>query len=158
MITINTNCLNLIKSFEGLSLTPYYGKTDRADVFTIGYGTIQYPPYYMRGKQVALSDPKITEAQATDFLMWEVQKKSQEIDLMLRDDLTGNQFGALISFAYNLGVGSLQMSTLRKKVNAKPADKSIRAEFAKWVYANGVVVKGLQRRRGEEADLYFKLG
>ncbi|MFN8276568.1 MAG: lysozyme [Chitinophagales bacterium] len=155
MITINDACINLIKSFEGLSLTPYHGAADRPDVFTIGYGTIQYPPNYLRGKRVALTDPAITREQALDFLRWEVGKKAQEIDLLLIDTLTPNQFGALISFAYNLGSGALQMSTLRKKVNANPNEKSIRNEFAKWVYSDGKIVKGLVRRRAAEADLYF---
>lgn len=155
MITVNTNCINLIKKFEGLELKPYHGAADRANVFTIGYGTIQYPPTYMGGKAVALSDPAITEQQATDFLTYEVTQKAQQIDLLLRDDLTPNQFGALISFAYNLGAGSLKQSTLRAKVNANPKDPSIKDEFLKWVYANGQKVQGLVTRRTAEANLYF---
>jgi lysozyme len=155
MITVNSACIDLIKSFEGLELTPYHGAADRPDVFTIGYGTIKYPPYYMRGKMVELTDPPITEPQAEDFLKYEVSQKSTAIDLLLRDDLNANQFGALISFAYNLGEGALKISTLRVKVNKNPKDKTIRDEFMKWVYANGKVVAGLKRRRAAEADLYF---
>lgn len=155
MITINDACINLIISFEGFSAKPYHGDADRPDVFTIGYGTIKYPPDYMRGKNVAMSDPAITKELAFNFLRWEVSLKSQSIDLYLRDDLTPNQFGALVSFAYNLGEGALRSSTLRKKVNANPKDPSIRNEFAKWTHSNGKVVKGLIRRRKAEADLYF---
>lgn len=157
MITITPECINLIKSFEGLKLKPYHGKADRADVFTIGYGTIKYPPYYLRGKMVALTDPAITEPQAEDFLRYEVSQKSAAIDLLLRDDLNPNQFGALISFAYNVGENALKVSTLRAKVNKNPKDKAIRAEFMKWVHSNGNVVDGLITRRGLEADFYFKL-
>ena len=155
MVTINDNCINLIKSFEGLVLHPYHGAADRHDVFTIGYGTIKYPPYYNRGKMVALTDPPITEAQAENFLHYEVSQKSAAIDLLLRDDLTANQYGALVSFAYNLGDGALKQSTLRKKVNLNPADPTIRDEFMRWVHSNGEVVQGLIRRRKAEADLYF---
>lgn len=88
MTTINDNCINLIKSFEGLSLKVYHGAADKPTVFTIGYGTIKYPPDYVRGKSVALGDPDITEAQAFSFLKWEVTEKSQLIDPYLRDDLT----------------------------------------------------------------------
>ncbi len=158
MVTINDTCINLIKSFEGLILHPYHGAADRPDVFTIGYGTIQYPPYYLRGKMVALTDPHpITEAQAESFLFYEVSQKSAAIDLLLRDDLTPNQYGALVSFAYNLGDGALKQSTLRKKVNLNPADPTIRDEFMRWVHSNGEVVPGLIRRRKAEADLYFQL-
>lgn len=156
MITINERCIALIKSFEGLKLTPYHGAADRPDVFTIGYGTIQYPPYYLRGKRVTLADPPVNEAQAQDFLRYEVTQKSQAVDLLLRDDLNANQFGALISFAYNLGEGALKQSTLRLKVNANPADPTIRNEFMRWVHSNGEVSEGLRRRRSAEADLFFE--
>ncbi|MBI1768398.1 MAG: lysozyme [Bacteroidetes bacterium] len=157
MITINDNCINLIKSFEGLELKPYHGAADLPNIFTIGYGTIKYPPYYMRGKMVALTDPPITETLAADFLKYEMTQKSASIDPLLRDDLTPNQFGSLISFAYNLGEGALKQSTLRVKVNANPFDPTIRDEFAKWVHSNGKVQPGLVRRRKAEADLYFRV-
>lgn len=155
MIIVNKDCIDLIKKFEGLELKPYHGAADRPGVFTIGYGIIQYPPTYMGGKSVALNDPIISEQQATDFLTYEVTQKAQQIDLLLRDDLTPNQFGALISFAYNLGIGSLKQSTLRAKVNANPNDPTIKDEFLKWVYANGKKVSGLVTRRQAEANLYF---
>jgi len=157
MITINSNCINLIKNFEGLVLHPYHGAADRPEIFTIGYGTIKYPPYYLRGKMVALTDPPITEAQAENFLHYEVSQKSATIDLLLRDDLSSNQFGALVSFAYNLGDTALKQSTLRMKVNKNPVDPTIRDEFMRWVHSNGAVVEGLIRRRKAEADLYFQV-
>jgi len=61
------------------------------------------------------------------------------------------------SFAFNVGVGNLKKSTLLKKVNANPADESIRAEFMKWNKAGGKVLNGLTKRRAEEADLYFTI-
>lgn len=155
MITVNDNCINLIKSFEGLELKPYHGAADRPDVFTIGYGTIQYPPFYQDGRRVTLLDTPITEELAVSFLQYEIKQKATAIDPLLRDDLTPNQFAALISFAYNLGEYSLKISTLRAKVNKYPSDKTIRDEFERWVHANGIVVEGLKRRREAEADLYF---
>jgi lysozyme len=157
MITVNANCINLIKSFEGLVLHPYHGAADRPEIFTIGYGTIKYPPYYLRGKMVTLTDPAITEVQAENFLYYEVTQKSAAVDLLLRDDLRPNQFGALVSFAYNLGDVALKQSTLRLKVNQDPNDPMIRTEFMRWVYSNGEIVQGLVRRRKAEADLYFQL-
>ena len=155
MVTINDNCINLIKSFEGLSLKAYHDSIDKPGVDTIGYGTIMYPPDYLRGKKVEVGDPDINEEQATAFLKWEVTLKSQDIDPLLRDDLTPNQFGALVSFSYNLGSGALKGSTLRQKVNANPNDPTIRDEFVKWIYSNGQKINGLLRRRKAEADLYF---
>lgn len=156
VITVNDNCINLIKSFEGLSLKPYHGAADREDVFTIGYGTIKYSPDYLNGKKVELTDPVITQPEAESLLRYEVTRKSQDIDLLLRDDLTPNQFASLISFAYNLGEGALRQSTLRLKVNKNPSDTSIKDEFLKWDRGfNNRVIPGLLRRRHAEADLYF---
>jgi lysozyme len=148
MIIVNQKCIDLIKSFEGLFLKPYYCP---ANVCTIGYGTIKYP----NGTRVRITDVEITRAKAMEYLMFEIDQKSKAIDPMLREDLTGNQFGALISFAYNLGEGALKQSTLLKKVNANPLDAQIRNEFQKWIYADGKKLNGLLRRRNAEADLYF---
>jgi lysozyme len=148
MIIVNKACLSLIKNFEGLFLKPYLCP---ASVATIGYGTIRYP----NGKKVKLTDAEITEKEAYDYLIFEVYQKAKAIDPMLREDLTENQFAALISFAYNLGEGALRQSTLLKKVNANPLDAQIRNEFQKWIYADGKKLNGLLRRRNAEADLYF---
>lgn len=148
MIIVNQKCIDIIKSFEGLFLKPYLCP---AKVATIGYGTIKYP----NGTKVRLTDAAITEAKAMEYLMFEINQKSRAIDPMLREDLTGNQFAALISFAYNLGEGALRQSTLLKKVNANPLDAQIRGEFQKWIYADGKKLNGLLRRRNAEADLYF---
>lgn len=158
MITISKTCLDFIKGYERLVLTPYHGAADPANIFTIGYGTIKYPPYYMGGKAVSLQDPKITEKMADTFLSFEVNYKCKYIDPYLRDDLSENQFAALVSFAYNVGEGGLRSSTLLRRVNANMKDTSIRDEFMKWVHGEGgAVVPGLVNRRRAEADLYFTI-
>lgn len=157
MIIINDKCIALIKSFEGFYSKAYHDSIDPDGVDTIGYGTIIYPPTYLGGKKVKVGDPDITEEQAVEFLKWEVELKTKFVDMLIRDDLTANQFGALVSFAYNLGEGALKGSTLRKKVNADPSDLSIRDEFLKWDMASGQHLKGLKRRRIAEADLYFTI-
>ncbi len=156
MIVINKDCINLIKEFEGFYPKAYHDAIDPPHVDTIGYGTIIYPPTYMGGKRVRVGDPDITETQAIEFLMWEVELKTKFVDDLIIDTLTPNQFGGLVSFAYNLGEGALKGSTLRKKVNVNPNDPSIHDEFLKWDMASGQHLKGLARRRQAESDLYFK--
>lgn len=152
MMTINDKCIALIKEFESFRSNPYHGEADPPKVFTIGYGTTFYP----NGTWVQLTDPPITEDTATKLLNWQVQKKARIIDNFLRDDLSPNQFGALISFAYNCGEGALRSSTLLKRVNANPIDTSIRDAFMMWVKdEHGNIIEGLVRRRKSEADLYF---
>ena len=140
--------LDLIKQFEGLSLTPY---VCAGGINTIGYGNT----YYTNGKKVTLKDPKITPQQAEELLKHSLSTYEKAVDSFCRDDISQSQFDALVSFAYNLGAGALQKSTLIKKVNANPKDVTIADEFLKWNKANGTVLKGLTKRRQAEADLYF---
>lgn len=156
MIRISDRCIAFIKGFEEFRSNAYHGKADAPNVFTIGYGTIKYPPYYMNGKAVALDDPAITEEQATGFLEHWIRGACELVDPFLRDDLSDNQFAAIVSFVYNLGPYALLQSTLLRKVNANPIDVAIRDEFKRWVHGQGgAVVPGLVRRRNEEADMYF---
>jgi lysozyme len=147
-MTTSQKGIDIIKSFEGCRLKAYQ---DSAGVWTIGYGTIMYPS----GKRVKAGD-RITKECAEEYLAYEIGLKARSVEVFTSDlHLSQNQFDALVSFAYNLGVGALQRSTLLKKVRAEKNDPAIRGEFMKWVRAGGKVLKGLQRRRQKEADLYF---
>lgn len=140
--------LDLIKRFEGLELKPYKCP---AGIPTIGYGNTYYPS----GSKVKLTDPAITKEKAEDLLKFLLGSYEKSVDSFCRDDISQNQFDALVSFAYNCGVNNLKSSTLLKKVNANPNDPTIKAEFLKWNKASGRVLTGLTKRRQAEADLYF---
>ena len=140
--------LDLIKQFEGLKLKPYLCP---ASICTIGYGNTYYPD----GTKVKLTDPAITAQKAEELLKFLVQSYEKGVDSFCRDDISQQNFDALTSFAYNVGVGNLQKSTLIKKVNANPNDPAIRLEFMKWNKGAGKILAGLTRRRQAEADLYF---
>lgn len=138
-------CYKLIASFEGKRLKAYQ---DSVGVWTIGYGTTFYPD----GSKVKQGD-SITEEKADFLLKWQVLEKSAGVAKLV--DVSQNKFDALVSFAYNLGLGALKKSTLLKKVLVNPNDPSIEAEFLKWNKANGIVLNGLTKRRQAEADLFF---
>ena len=140
--------LELIKSFEGLSLKPYVCP---ANIPTIGFGNTYYP----NGQKVKLTDPAITIEKAEELLKFLLVTYEKAVDSFCRDDISQNQFDALVSFCYNVGTGALQRSTLIKKVNANPKDVTISDEFMKWNKANGRVLVGLTRRRQAESKLYF---
>lgn len=70
-------------------------------------------------------------------------------------ELNENQFGALSSFAYNVGEQAVKTSTLLKKINIDPNDHTIEDEFLRWCHSNGQTQPGLVRRRVAEAKLYF---
>jgi lysozyme len=139
--------INLIKKYEGLSLKPYKCP---AGIPTIGYGAT----YYASGIKVKLTDKPITKHQASVMLIMMLKHYEIAVDSYTRDDITQGQFDALVSFAYNCGLGNLKSSTLLKKVNANPNDPTIRQEFLKWNKGGGKILAGLTKRRTEEADLY----
>lgn len=144
---ISDKGIELIVKFEGLKLKAY---KDSVGIWTIGIGTIRYP----NGTSVKQND-KITKEQAYDLLRHDLLTRESEVNKLIKSKITQNQYDALISFAYNLGVTSLQRSTLLKKVNTNPQDTTIRDEFMKYVNAGGKPLQGLINRRKQEADIYF---
>lgn len=146
---VSKSGIDLIKSFEGLKLKPYLCS---AKVPTIGYGTTIYP----NGVKVTLKDLPITEQIAETYLAHDLIYFEKNVDAYTTDAVNQQQFDALVSFAYNCGVGNLKSSTLLKKVNANPNDPTIADEFKKWNKGGGKVLKGLVKRREAEVNLYFK--
>lgn len=147
-MVLNNAGKDLIKRFEGLSLDAYRCSANKV---TIGYGNT----YYEDGNPVQMGD-KITKKRA-EFLFEIIAKTfADRVAPLIISKVNENQFAAIVSFSYNVGVGNLRGSTLLRKVNANPNDPTIRAEFLKWNRASGKVLAGLTRRRTAEADLYFK--
>ena len=132
-----------IKTFEGLCLT---ATRCAAGVPTIGYGHT--------GPEVRIGQ-KISRAKADEIFSKDIDRFSEGVLRLLPKGIAQRRFDALVSFAFNCGLGALQKSTLLKKVKADPADPAIRAEFMKWVNAGGRKLQGLVRRRAAEADHYF---
>jgi len=146
---VNKAGRDLIKQFEGCKLKAYKCP---AGLWTISWGLTFYPD----GTKVKEGDV-ITQQQAEDYFNAIVDAFAKQVDVLVKSNVTANNFSAIVSFAYNAGVGNLKNSTLLRKVNANPKDPSIRAEFMKWTRANNVVLKGLVRRREAEAKLYEQL-
>lgn len=133
--------INLIKSFESLRQEAYKCP---AGVWTIGYG---------HTKGVKPGD-KIDEQEAEQLLAEDLR----EFEAVINRECPGinqNQFDALASFCFNVGIGSFIKSTLLKCVKANPGNVNIRHEFSRWNKSGGMVLAGLIRRRKAEADLYF---
>ncbi len=137
----------IIRKFEGLKLTAYLCP---ANVWTIGYGST----FYENGSKVRQGD-KITLDRADKLLLEMVKRFEISVRGLVKSKINDNQLGALTSFAFNVGVGALNKSTLLRKVNANPNDPTIRNEFMRWTRGGGKVLKGLVTRREAEANLYF---
>jgi lysozyme len=95
---------------------------------------------------------EITEAQANALLMLDVSRFETGVNA-LASCKTQGQFDALVSFAFNLGLGNLASSTLLKKHKAGDYPAAAN-QFPRWNKSEGVVLPGLIKRRAEEAALY----
>lgn len=133
--------LDLIKKYEGLRLEAYKCP---AGVWTIGYG-------HTKG---VVKGTKITKEEAEQLLKQDVSVFELQV-INTVGKLQACKIDALVSFAYNVGVAAFRNSTLCRKVKANSDDPAIRNEFMKWIYAGGKKLQGLERRRKEEADVYF---
>jgi GH24 family phage-related lysozyme (muramidase) len=139
---INQAGLDLIKEFEGLRLDAYICP---AGVPTIGYGTT---------KGVKLGD-RITTVQAEALLKRDLENFEAAVRSLVKVPLNSNQFSALVSFAYNVGVGALQQSTLLKRLNQGDYQGAAQ-EFLRWNKAGGQALPGLTRRRQVERSLFLR--
>ena len=133
--------IELIKKHEGFRSKAYRCS---ANVLTIGFG------HTLNVKSTDVID----KAQAEYFLRQDVEFAEKEVNKH-NLNINQNQFDALVSFVFNLGVGNFTRSTLLRKIKSNANDPTIRKEFERWIYAGGKVLNGLVRRRKEEADLYF---
>ena len=133
--------IDLIKHYEGLQLNPYLCSAGKP---TIGYG--HTGPDVVFGKT-------ITEADADKLLREDLHFAERGVETYTHVPLTQGQFDALVSFAFNLGVGAMRDSTMLKKVNASDFEGAA-AEFGKWVHGGGRVLPGLIKRRAAEAVLF----
>ena len=132
--------INLIKHFEGCELEAYKCP---AGVWTIGYG-------HIKGVQ---EGDVITEQQADDMLVEELEEYENYIHNLVNCPLNQNQFDALVSWVYNLGSSNLQASTLLKVLNAGDY-AGVPAQMLRWNKAGGKVLEGLTRRRLAESLLF----
>lgn len=135
--------LNLIKFFEGLRLESYVCP---AGVWTIGYGHT--------GSDVT-PGLEIDQRRAEQLLRKDLLRFEQAVDILITVPLNQQQFDALVSFTFNCGVGALEKSTLRKRLNNKEEpNKVAEEELIKWVKAGDKTLPGLVERRKKEIELF----
>lgn len=128
---------------EGCMLKPYL---DTVGVPTIGVGNT----YYEDGRKVTMKDPPITKERAIQLFKRIVKHYEECVWSVTRDDINQNQFNALVSLCYNIGVNGFKGSTLVRKVNEDPNNKVIKYCFEMWSKQ-----PELLPRRKREWALYF---
>lgn len=141
---INAEGLEIIKKAEGLRLKPYKCP---AGVWTIGFG-------HTYG--VTENTAPISKEDAEDLLKDDLKQfENGVLELVTYPELNSNQFSALVSFAFNVGLGNLKRSTLLRLLNeGRPLAAS--QQFARWNKAAGKVLRGLTKRREAERQLFLK--
>jgi lysozyme len=139
---VNQATIELIKRNEGCELTAYQ---DSVGVWTIGYGHT--------GPDVS-AGLRITQDQAEALLRQDLEKFQDGVDDLLGADTSDNQFGAMVSLAFNIGLGHFKTSSVLREHNAGHTQTAADA-FLLWNKAGGKELKGLTRRRAEERGLYL---
>ena len=142
------NAIDLIKRFEGCRYNPY---RDSVGLWTVGYGNL-----IGDGKSLPSGDNRVfTQEEIDAFLVNDLTRTESGINMLVRVQLSQNQFDALCSFCYNLGIGTFQKSTLLKDINASMWDAAAN-DLLKFHFAGGVSQPGLVKRRQAEHDLFIK--
>ena len=146
---ISNRGLELIKDFEGFSSSAYL---DVVNIPTIGWGNT----FYQDGTKVKLGD-QISKTDALKLLEVVANRDfADKIFPSIKVKVSQSQFDAMVSLAYNIGVGAFLKSTRLKKVNANDFTGA-GEEFLRWNKAGGKEVLGLTRRREREKQLFLSL-
>lgn len=136
--------IKFLMSNEGVILHPYL---DTKGIPTIGVGNT----FYEDGSKVKMTDPPITKERAMELFKYILKNYELAVYSNTRDDINQNQFDALVSLCYNIGVNGFKNSTLVKKINNNSDDVVVKAAFLMW--KNPPEIMG---RRNREVALYFK--
>ena len=137
--------MRLIKESEGCVLKAYPDPATGGEPWTIGYGHT--------GSDVRPG--KVIDQDEADRLLDEdVDLFERGVNRLVNVDLTQGQFDALVCFAFNLGLGALQQSTLLKLLNAGDYEGAAK-QFLRWDKVGGKVMAGLTKRRQAESELFL---
>lgn len=165
----------MITSENGIILIKHYESLHDGDLSRIGLQPKMCPAgYWTEGYGHAILDQngqkiKGIAGKALAYKNSAVKNESQACNLLAKDltwretainrlklNLSQNQFDALVSFVYNIGISSFMKSTLLSDIKKKAAEEKIRKDFLQWIYSDGKKLPGLVFRRQAEADLFFE--
>lgn len=146
MYRTNPAGLQLIKDAESLRLQAYRCPAGK---WTIGYGDTG--PDVVPGLVITAEEAEVRLARRL------AEEFESGVEQLLAVEVTGNQFSALVSFAYNVGLQALAESALLTKLNAGDVDGAAE-EFGRWTRSKGRVLAGLVARRAAERELFLTPG
>ena len=145
---LSASGLELIIKFEDLILKPY---KDPNGMLAVGYGNT----YYENGIKVTKKDPIITPERARELLLFTLSTYEKYINSAIRSDINQNQYDALVSLCYDIGVNNLRNSKLMKTLNRDQNDPTLVTEFMRFSRLNNYASARQVYRRQLEHQLYF---
>ena len=157
-MNVSAKTIEMIKHHEGVRFKPYQCP---AKLWTIGVGHVLYPnqgkmPIDQRGSfQLAQEDNRsFSKDEVNAILRADLARFEKGVATYCPVPLTQGQFDALVSFSFNVGLGTLQRSTMRQKV-LRGDMAGAAEELLKYCMAGGKVLRGLQNRRIDERALFL---
>ena len=157
-MNVSAKTIEMIKHHEGVRFKPYQCP---AKLWTIGVGHVLYPnqgkmPIDQRGAYALHPEDNraFSKDEVNGILRADLQRFERGVHTFCPCDLTQGMFDALVSFSFNVGLGTLQRSTLRQKV-LRLDKEGAAEELLKYCMAGGKVLKGLQNRRIDERRLFL---
>ena len=154
---VSQKCINQIKQDEGVRNRPYQCP---ALLWTVGVGHVIDPNHakvpMANRKQLPIPtgwDRVLTAEEIDEILRKDLERFEQGVLRLIKVALTQGQFDALVSFSFNVGLGNLQNSTLRMKINRGDFEGAAE-QFLVWTKAGGKVLAGLVKRRTHEKEMF----
>lgn len=142
---LNEDGLKRLHEREGLRLKPYL---DTRGIPTIAIGNT----YYLDGRKVTMKDKAITKEEAINLGNITANGFAIAVNDLIKSTVNQNQFNALVSLAYNIGITGFKNSTVLRKVNLNPNDKTIEKAFMMWTKNPELI-----GRRKSEVEQYFEI-
>jgi lysozyme len=157
-MNVSEKACNVIRHHEGVRSRPYRCP---ALLWTIGVGHVLYPEQAKIPLAERMSFPLrpgddrvFTKEEVDGLLKFDLARFERGVEQFCPVSLTQGMFDGLVSFSFNVGLGTLQRSTLRQKLLR--GDKEGAAdEFLKYCMGGGKILKGLQNRRIDERALFL---
>lgn len=154
---VSQKCIDNIKKDEGVRQRPYQCP---ALLWTVGVGHVIDPQHAKvpLAQRKALPIPEgwdrtLSMEEVDEILRKDLARFEQGVSRLITAPLTQGQFDALVSFSFNVGLGNLQNSTLRMKVNRQEYEAAAE-QFLVWTKAGGKVLPGLVKRRTHEKEMF----
>jgi lysozyme len=155
---VSAKSIYMIKHHEGVRQKPYKCP---AKLWTVGVGHVLYPEQgklkidQRDGFALKVEDFRVFSMEEVDgILRTDLDRFERGVEKFCPVPLTQGQFDALVSFSFNVGLGTLQRSTLRQKV-LRGDMAGAAEEFLKYCMGGGKILKGLQNRRIDERAMFL---